>query len=457
MTVASTGQQWAMPRRALLLAVVLVLAGAAPAWAGPEVDQAASALRTDPVYVDADAELRLTAAQERGLEARIARAKAGPLFVAIMPEAATAEAGGDAAGVVRLLRSEVGQRGTYAVVAGRSFRAGSDVVPAGELATAAIEEHGREGVAATLADFVDRVARERRDPGAGAGGSGGGGGEGGGSGLVLLGLLAVGGGVFTLSRIRRRRREAAEQAAQVEDLRLAARDDLVALGDDVRAIDLDIEMPGADPRAREALGVALARYEEAEAAHDRVRRPEDFEPITKALEEGRWAMEVAKAHLARRTPPERRPPCFLDPRHGPSTRDVEWAPPGGEPRPVPVCEADAVRIESGDDPHAREVMAGGRRVPYYDAPGYFGPFAGGYFGGFGLGFGGFLPGMLFGSVLGGGMFGGGFGWGGGSEEGGGGDFGGGGGDFGGGGGDFGGGGGDFGGGGGDFGGGGGDF
>ena len=116
-------------------------------------------------------------------------------------------------------------------------------------------------------------------------------------------------------------------------------------------------------------------------------------------------MEVAKAHLEGREPPERRPPCFFDPRHGPSVRDVEWAPPGGEPRPVPVCAADAVRIESGQDPRTREVEVGGRRMPYYDAPGYFAPWAGGYFGGFGLGFGGFLPGLLFGSMLGGGTFG----------------------------------------------------
>ena len=133
-------------------------------------------------------------------------------------------------------------------------------------------------------------------------------------------------------------------------------------------------------------------------------------------------------------PPERRPPCFFDPRHGPSTRDVEWAPDGyGAPRPVPVCEADAVRLEQGQEPMTREVVAGGRRVPMYDAPGFYGPYAGGFFGGFS----GFLPGLLFGSMLGG-AFGG---WGAddasGSDGGGFGDFGGGGGGLGG---DFGGGG-----------------
>ena len=31
------------------------------------------------------------------------------------------------------------------------------------------------------------------------------------------------------------------------------------------------------------------------------------------------------------------PPCFFDPRHGPSVRDVEWAPSDGAVRTVPAC------------------------------------------------------------------------------------------------------------------------
>ena len=110
-------------------------------------------------------------------------------------------------------------------------------------------------------------------------------------------------------------------------------------------------------------------------------------------------MASAKARMEGQEPPERRPPCFFDPRHGPSSRDVEWSPPYGEPRLVPACEADAQRVERGDDPQAREVEWGGRRVPYWQAGPAYGPFAGGYFGGFG----GVLPGLLIGSVLGGAM------------------------------------------------------
>jgi hypothetical protein len=149
-------------------------------------------------------------------------------------------------------------------------------------------------------------------------------------------------------------------------------------------------------------------------------------------------MAVAEAAVEGRPAPARRDPCFFDPRHGPSTRDVLWAPPNGSPRKVPACEADAQRVERGLEPQTREISYGGQMMPYYYAP----PMFGGYFGGF-------LPGLLIGEMLGGpfgwgGPFIGGGGWGdGGSFGGDGGSFGGG--DFGGGFGDFGGG--DFGGGG----------
>ena len=111
-------------------------------------------------------------------------------------------------------------------------------------------------------------------------------------------------------------------------------------------------------------------------------------------------MAAAKAELAGGEPPERRPPCFFDPRHGPSVDEVEWAPPGGEPRPVPVCAADLQRTHDGLVPDARQVPAGGQMVPYWAAGPAYMPWAGGFFGG------GLLPGLFIGSMLGGGFFGG---------------------------------------------------
>lgn len=184
-----------------------------------------------------------------------------------------------------------------------------------------------------------------------------------------------------------------------EEVRDHARDDLVTLGDDIRALDVDAQMPDAKPDAKQRYDQAVEAYTRANQVFERARRPEDLSAMTSALEEGRYAMECAKALFEGRQPPERRPPCFFDPRHGPSTEDVEWAPPGGAPRQVPACAADALRLREGFDPHSRQVVVDGRPTEYWNAPGYYGPWAGGYFSGFGGG--GLLPGLLVGSLLGG--------------------------------------------------------
>jgi len=276
------------------------------------------------------------------------------------------------------------------------------------MAEEAARENRGESTEVVLADFVER-----------AGGDDGGGGA---LGWIVLALAGAGGTAFVISRRQTRRRQAAE-LAEVKD---NARDDLVALGDEIRALEVDMDMPGVSDAARSDYETALNAYQRADQAWRLAQRPDDLEPVGSALEEGRWAMESARARLEGREPPERRSPCFFDPRHGPSAREVEWAPPGGEARMVPVCEADAQRLERGEDPEAREVTVGGQRMPYWAAGPMYAPFMGGFYGA------GILPGLLIGTSLGGvwdqpsGDFGGGD-WGGGDF--GGGDFGGG--DFGG--------------------------
>jgi len=424
-------------RRVLLLApLLLLLLLPAQARAGELIDRAVEGLRSDNVYVDPEADPTLSAAEADALRDRIVEQRAGPMYVVVAPAEIAGEAGGDPARALGRIGEAVDRGATYVIVAGRTIRALSGVLDrgeAGELAAEAIDGNGGD-LSAILLDFTDRVG-EARTGGGGGGGDGDGDGAGTG-GLVLLGLLGAGGAALLVGRRRRRARDAAE----FEEAKRNARDDLVALGDDIRALDIDVQMPNVDPEAKADYDHAVARYTEAEDLWERARTPGDLAPVGSALEEGRWAMASAKARFSGETPPERRPPCFFDPRHGPSSRDVLWSPPYGEERPVPACEADAQRVERGDEPQAREVEWAGRRVPYWQAGPAYAPFAGGFFGGFG---GGLLPGILIGSLLGGAMspgiaYGG---W----DDGGGGD---GGGDFGGGGfgGDFGGG--DFGGGGG---------
>jgi hypothetical protein len=384
-----------------LLVLAATLAAATPAHAQGVIDTAARALTRDPVYAAPDAKPSLTAAEAAALRRRIERGDAGPVYVALLPASAVDEAGGDPGEVVRRLATAVGRPGTYAGISGGRFRAGSTTVPgAGRAATEALQARRGDGVAAVLTDWVDRVAQARA--GAGSGGSTPHGGSGGGSGTgVLIALGVLGGGALLATSVARRRRRREEQR-QLDELRTAARDDLVALGDDVRGVDLDIEMPDADPRARAELGRGLEAYDRAERMLDGARRPQDIAEVTRTIDDGRQALASTRALLDGHEPPPRRPPCFFDPRHGPSVTEALWAPPGGEPREVPVCAADAARLADGVEPNAREVLVGGRPTPYYMAPAYFGPWAGGFFGGGG---GMFLPGLLAGTLLGGSLFG----------------------------------------------------
>ena len=376
----------------VFLAFSAGLLAAPTALAGPLVDRAVEALSSDPVYVDPDAERKISEAEADALRERIDAADAGPIYVAVLPEAAAREAGGDASGVLLAIRRAVGQPGTYAAVVGNEFRAGSDLLRRGEareLADDAVRKHRAEGSAALLTAFVEGVGAARAGGGAGESGEGS---DGGSAWPILVPLLAVGGIGFFLFRRRRRR---SESDADFAEVKAAAQEDLLALAEDVRALDLDVEMPSASPEARADYERALTMYEKADRVLDRARRPEDLEEVSAAVEEGRFAMASAKARLEGRALPERRPPCFFDPRHGPSDRDVEWTPPWGAPRLVPACEADAQMVERGLEPAAREVTVGGRRTPYWDAPPAYGPWAGGFYGGFG----GLFPGLLLGSML----------------------------------------------------------
>jgi hypothetical protein len=391
----------------LAVAVAAALTLAATASAGQRIDAAVAALQSSPVYVDPDAQLAIGSAARARLRSAIDTSGAGPVYIAILPLAAEDETGGNPDGVLQALHDGLGRPGTYAVIVGRHFRAGSaGVLPpgvAGRLATDALNAHRGDGVTATLIDFVHRVADARQNGGAGQAGRPGN--EPGTGGGILIGLLVLAGGAFVAFHAVQGRRRA---AAELADVKAAAHDDLIALADDVQKLERPVE---SNARAKHEYEQALEDYGTAGSAYDRARHAKELQAVASALEEGRYHMAAAEAILAGKTPPERRPPCFFDPRHGPSARDVEWTPPGGVARKVPACEADARAVESGQEPASREVVAGGRTVPYWNAPPYFGPWAGGYFMPFGGT--GFLSGLFVGELLGGAFGGWGYGsWGG---------------------------------------------
>ncbi|MEV6265030.1 hypothetical protein AB0M42_30370 [Streptomyces sp. NPDC051784] len=386
----------------LLFLTAALLAMSSTAHAAPAtIDDAARALRQDPVYVDPAAAGQLPASQEAALEKKIKDADK-PVFVAVLP--ATSQYPPE--NLLQNLRSDTGITGVYGVRLGDGFDAGADpqVMPtrAVDNLTTAVKAPGLDTDTATqLNAFVDRAVEQARGS-APASWSGGGTADDGSAGgapvaglVVLAGVVLIGGATaFTVVRRSRKRKEEEEQAA-LEKLRVVVDEDITAYGETLDRLDFHPGEKGADDAMRSDYESALDSYENAKSRMGEARHPSDVRGVTQALEDGRFSLAVLEARRKGRALPARRPPCFFDPRHGPSVADVRWTPSGGSAREVPVCGADQVRLREGEDPMSRTVDVGdGRRRPYWEAGPAYGPWAGGYFGG------GLLPGLLVGTMLG---------------------------------------------------------
>ena len=353
------------------LTTLALLLGLAPgASAAPDVADAAAALRAgDPVFNDPAAENALSAAEVEQLSSQVI-ASGVPIFLAVLPASA---AGGDSTdAVLDALATEVGLGGVYGVVVGDQFRAGSTQGSASDLATQAFRAQRDNGVAAVLSEFVT-LSEARFGAGADAA-SGSTQGQGGGAAGVVLLVMLVGAAVVVVVLVMRGRKRAALQLASV---RTAVDADITEYGE--RLATLDLADPDVDDAARADMQRALDSYDRAKSAVTRMRSPQDAVAVTTALEDGRFALACVDARLARQPLPERRPPCFVDPRHGPSVGDVLWAPPGLGARDVPLCAACRTTVEVGGVPQGLEVATPAGQRPYYQAGPEFAPYAQGYY------------------------------------------------------------------------------
>ena len=218
--------------------------------------------------------------------------------------------------------------------------------------------------------------------------------------LVVLAVVAV------VRRVRaaqspgavRRGQDAGEQLAAV---RRAADEDVTVFGEELQRLDAELAGSDLDEGTRADYQRALDAYEAAKESLAAVRHPDEVRHVTEILEDGRYAAACVRARVTEQPLPTRRAPCFFNPQHGPSVRDVSWAPAGGVRRDVPACALDAERVEAGAEPDARKVLVGARRVPYWDAGSRYSPWAAGYYGSFGL-----MTGLFAGTMLAGGLDGG---------------------------------------------------
>jgi hypothetical protein len=200
---------------------------------------------------------------------------------------------------------------------------------------------------------------------------------------LLITLLLVGGVVLLLSQAtKRRQQQELEQrkTSDLEGIRRVADEDVTRFGEELQRLDTDLLVDAIDEPTRQDYQRALDSYESAKESMARVTVPEDVRHVTQALEDGRYAVACVRARVAQQPLPARRPPCFFNPAHGPSTVDIGWTPPGGQERQVPVCAADADRVAQGAEPDVRTVQQGAGRVPYWQAGPAYSPWAGGYFG-----------------------------------------------------------------------------
>ena len=283
-----------------------MLVAAAPAHASPQTDAAASALEADPVYVHQGAADRLTVAEQGRVRLEIVRSAIGLVKVAVVPAAVAAPSGG-AQGFANQVGRSLGLHGTLIVVAGPAYWALTsypDTEQAVSALRSAVKARDHDRLVDELIPAIRKIGRI--DPGprpnfvdspnsddfpgdddflddiADAFKLG-----------VLIVALAVAlpfllGAVLLVARARRRR--AREQEVRESGER-SADDELVALGDEIRELDLDTSMPNASRQA-------LASYEQAIASYEQANELLSGDPSEYRVGQARAAIAAGKRHIA---------------------------------------------------------------------------------------------------------------------------------------------------------------
>lgn len=317
------------PALLILSALAATALWPAPAQAQQTPKGIAKAVVREVVFVHPRADPTLTEQEAGELRLRILDRKIGRIKIVVVPLSIADRAGGIAT-FANEVAVAAGSRGTLIAVAGPNIYASVSYPQAAEAVAAlqkAVSKHATAGLARQLRSAVDRIARvdpgprgdvqqqqQGAPPGARAPAPGfpapPAGGDGGFGAIddffgalklavfivvALIALPFITGAFFVWRRVRRGRAEAAEGLA---DARAEGFDRLVALGDEIRALDLDTSLPNADPVGKVAYEAALGAYERADRALARATTPARMAKAEALLNEGRSQIEVAKARFA---------------------------------------------------------------------------------------------------------------------------------------------------------------
>jgi hypothetical protein len=268
-----------------------------------DVGAIAQALRGNPVYANRAARPTLSPTEAQRVRQEIARRDAGRIKIAVLSESEATRAGGLTA-LANALDQRLGAPGTVFVVAGsRSWLV--TAYPDTNAAQAAVQQafDAHRAFVDQLLEAVDGIAAidPRTGPSPARPST-----ETSSTTHVSWVVFLIIGGVVALPFVivalvvtRRRFRARVEARETLSDDLADARDQLVALGDDIGDLDIDVSMPAADPTGKREYEGALAQYQRANrllGEHATVRRVSE---ASAALAEGRRLMDAARAALER--------------------------------------------------------------------------------------------------------------------------------------------------------------
>jgi len=173
----------------------------------------------------------------------------------------------------------------------------------------------------------------------------------------VAGVVALWWGGTTLSARRARR---SDEKEHLEVAVPVLNEEIIALSQQVSALPTT-----SDPQQSKLSKDVLDTVEKARHRLDEAKGDRDTEAVATLLGSARYGMACLDALRAGKPIPEPTPPCFFDPRHGPSTSAVEWAPEDGAEREVQVCAACAARVAAKQEPEIRMVTLRDRPRPYW--------------------------------------------------------------------------------------------
>jgi uncharacterized membrane protein YgcG len=164
----------------------------------------------------------------------------------------------------------------------------------------------------------------------------------------IVGLFGVWWGAAARHSRRQQRREEQQHVQAVLPL---LHEEVIELSEKVSALPTT-----ADIEQAQLTRQVLDTVEKARHRLDALTKDDDTQAVTTLLGDTRYMLHCLTALHRGEPRPERTPPCFFDPRHGPSTTQRQWAPDtAGTEREIPTCAECADRLDSKQAPEIRFV------------------------------------------------------------------------------------------------------